>query len=207
MLAPAVVPPCPTPGSSTFVARPLKSENTSLASSAMRSGSSRIRAPPSLEDRVLAVGANLAEGFLAVGANLAEGFLAAFVALVGGLMIGAPDSCATVPLGWFASVMASLAGALMRAGGGRGSHRPRGRGLRLGRRPGADVGLLNSTCGEPSARLGEFLHGWNDYVERFACGTGPTDAGIRNAGLHLRSFQDRWSGLLQWMRPCEVGAP
>ena len=89
MLAPAVVPPCPTPGSSTFVARPLKSENTSLASSAMRSGSSRIRASPRLEDRVLAV-----------GANLAEGFLAAFMALVGGLMIGAPDSCATVPLGW-----------------------------------------------------------------------------------------------------------
>ena len=196
MLAPAVVPPCPTPGSSTFVARPLKSENTSLASSAMKSGSSRIRAPPRLEDRVLAV-----------GANLAEGFLAAFMALVGGLMIGAPDSCATVPLGWFASVMASLAGALMRAGGGRGSHRPRGRGLRLGRRPGADVGLLKSTCGEPRARLGEFLHGWNDYVERFACGTGATDAGIRNAGLHPRSFQDRWSGLLQWMRPCEVGAP
>ena len=148
MLAPAVVPPCPTPGSSTFVARPLKSENTSLASSAMRSGSSRIRAPPRLEDRVLAV-----------GANLAEGFLAAFMALVGGLMIGAPDSCATVPLGWFASVMASLGGALMRAGGGRGSHRPRGRGLRLGRRPGADVALLKSTCGEPRARVGEFEHG------------------------------------------------
>ena len=106
MLAPAVVPPCPTPGSSTFVARPLKSENTSLASSAMKSGSSRIRAPPRLEDRVLAVGANLAEGFLAA-------FACVLMALVGGLMIGAPDFCATVPLGWFASVMAWLAGALM----------------------------------------------------------------------------------------------
>ena len=109
MLAPAVVPPCPTPGSSTFVARPLKSENTSLASSAMRSGSSRIRAPPRLEDRVLAV-----------GANLAEGFLAAFMALVGGLMIGAPDSCVTVPLGWLC-IGHALAGALMQASDGRGT--------------------------------------------------------------------------------------
>ena len=45
-------------------------------------------------------------------------------------------------------------------------------------------------------------------MERFAssvpCGT---DEWNRDAGLHLGSFRDRWSGLLRWARSWGGGAP